>query len=71
MIIENHISKLLISFQGGYPCQNDELICENGGVCKKSEGGYAYCDCPVAYEGDTCQFSKCKLRIRMIARICQ
>ena len=41
---------------GGYACQNDELNCKNGGVCKKSEGGSPYCDCPVAYEGDSCQF---------------
>ena len=34
------------------------MDCKNEGICKKSEGGYPYCDCPVAYEGETCQFTR-------------
>ena len=45
---------------GGYACENAELNCKNGGVCKKSEGGSPYCDCPVAYEGNSCQFLRGK-----------
>ena len=43
---------------GGYPCKNGELSCDNGGVCRKTEGGFSYCDCPTGFEGNICQFSK-------------
>ena len=49
---------ILCSQTGGYPCQNGELSCDNGGVCRKTEGGFSYCDCPTDFEGNTCQFSK-------------
>ena len=53
---------------GGYACHNAELNCKNGGVCKKSEGGSPYCDCPVAYEGDSCQFLRGKSTRTIIYR---
>ena len=41
---------------GGYECLNSESNCENGGICKKSIGGYPYCDCLKGFEGSLCQF---------------
>ena len=53
------MNKSILSAQiGGYPCQNGELSCDNGGVCRKTEGGFSYCDCPTDFEGNVCQFSK-------------
>lgn len=42
-------------------CENcDDLVCENGGVCRKYSDGKSHCDCPNGYEGTKCEDSLCE-----------
>ena len=40
-----------------YPCSNNEMACENGGLCEIHEG-LPFCMCQNGYEGKKCQFTK-------------
>lgn len=55
------LDNILFILIGDYQCNNDELNCQNDGICRKSKGGAPYCDCPISYEGKKCEFSKGKL----------
>ena len=48
------LNEIILSAQIG----GDSCHCENGGVCRKTEGGILYCDCPTDFKGNACQFSK-------------
>ena len=43
-----------------YPCQNREIICENGGLCRVQKGQPS-CVCQNGYEGKYCQLTTISL----------
>ena len=47
---------IVILFQGNYPCNNMELLCENSGFCV-IKNGRPQCECQEGYLGETCQIS--------------
>ena len=42
---------------GNDSCQNKELSCRNGGICRITRG-IPYCKCPTGFKGSLCSISQ-------------